>query len=316
MQTVFNLFLANLAVADLLFVVLSLFNVIKFSMGSEWVFGNVFCKFYAVVLETSFTGSVCTLAVVAIERYITICKPHIFKRTMKHAVIACVCVWILSILVCAPLWYGSKVSLNSKGKNGCHNTGWTKQVRLIFYIVHTVFLYCLPLVIICFSHVCIAKVLVKRKSQKLTNLNVSFNNEQLQDEVTNSTCNIVDNLNHKEDLKRLRSEQARNEKIIRLLLIIFLTFAVIWTPYIVTRIYIYSGHFIAEIVIRTFQVLILSSTGINFIIYSTVNPAFRKAFKALLCPAKLQRPTKTNPKKYEEDSKDSTAIESVSQSKH
>ena len=100
-----------------------------------------------------------------------------------------------------------------------------------------------------------------------------------------------DELNNRENFKRMKAESARNAKIIRLLVIVIAVFTVVWTPYIIIRIIVFSGIIINSFVYRGGQLLILSSTGVNFIIYSIVNPAFRKCFKDLLttCLCRMQR---------------------------
>ncbi|XP_074641451.1 alpha-1A adrenergic receptor-like, partial [Tubulanus polymorphus] len=101
-----NIFIVNLAVADLLLGT----AVLPFSASKEvinyWAFGQTFCDIWAAVDVLCCTASIMSLCVISIDRYIGVTRPlqHSTIMTEKRAIIIVLCVWIASIAICvAPL---------------------------------------------------------------------------------------------------------------------------------------------------------------------------------------------------------------------
>ena len=74
----------------------------------------------------------------------------------------------------------------------------------------------------------------------------------------------------------------RNLAVIKLIEVVTMSFFVLWTPFICLRLIKYSGVEVDEMLWRGCQLLIFSTTAVNFIIYSFMSPMFREAFKTIL----------------------------------
>ncbi|KAH9498355.1 hypothetical protein Btru_008079 [Bulinus truncatus] len=92
-----NLFLANLAVADLCVGIFCVLPSMVRLVADQWYFGNVLCKFSKFIENMNLTMSMLLLEVIAVERYIAINAPlevrHLFSQNKLYfaqAVIWCV----------------------------------------------------------------------------------------------------------------------------------------------------------------------------------------------------------------------------------
>ncbi|XP_064630432.1 alpha-1A adrenergic receptor-like [Lineus longissimus] len=101
-----NIFIVNLAVADLLLGTI----VLPFSASKEivnyWAFGQTFCDIWAAVDVLCCTASIMSLCVISLDRYIGVTRPlqHSSIMTEKRAILIVLAVWILSTAISvAPL---------------------------------------------------------------------------------------------------------------------------------------------------------------------------------------------------------------------
>ena len=82
MRTRTNMFLCNLAVADLLCTVICM----PFSLGTvihgDWIFGDIFCQINSFSMPLFFVASIHTLMYISIHKYISIIHPfsHVLGR--------------------------------------------------------------------------------------------------------------------------------------------------------------------------------------------------------------------------------------------
>lgn len=104
--------LFNLALSDLLFVLmLPLFS--HYSMtGGQWIFGDFMCRFASGSHNTGFYCSIFFMVVMTIDRYIVII--HTYKlarfRTLRAGVILSVVVWMLSFGISLPVFIFTNVN--------------------------------------------------------------------------------------------------------------------------------------------------------------------------------------------------------------
>ena len=98
MRTRTNMFLCNLAVADLLCSVV----VMPFSLGTvlngDWVFGDTFCQINGFTMVLFFAASIHTLMYISIHKYISIIHPfsHVLGRVKISLMIGKICLCGLS----------------------------------------------------------------------------------------------------------------------------------------------------------------------------------------------------------------------------
>ena len=107
LQTVTNVYLANLAVADLMFGMINLpimtYNIILFIISDPFSYkpNKYECLTYASLWHLFFMVTVLSLFGVSCERYIAVLRPlyHATSVTMRRVVISVLIIWITSIFV-------------------------------------------------------------------------------------------------------------------------------------------------------------------------------------------------------------------------
>ncbi|XP_008590956.1 PREDICTED: G-protein coupled receptor 84 [Galeopterus variegatus] len=106
LRTHFNLLIANLTLADLLYcTLLQPFSVDTY-LHLHWRSGATFCRVFGLLLFTSNSVSILTLCLIALGRYLLIAHPKLFPRVFssKGIVLALVGTWVVGMASFAPLW--------------------------------------------------------------------------------------------------------------------------------------------------------------------------------------------------------------------
>ncbi|XP_047351516.1 uncharacterized protein LOC124949830 [Vespa velutina] len=105
MQTATNYYLFNLAISDLLLLVLGLPNELSiFWEQYPWQLGLCMCKLRAFVSEMSSYASVLTIVAFSLERYLAICHPlHLYTMSgLKRPVRFILGVWLVALIFAIP----------------------------------------------------------------------------------------------------------------------------------------------------------------------------------------------------------------------
>ena len=104
LRTVTNIFIVNLACADLL---LGIF-VLPFSATLEvldvWVFGVIWCRVWLAVDVWLCTASIFNLCCISLDRYLAITRPMKYPALMssKRGKILVLLIWVISFIICFP----------------------------------------------------------------------------------------------------------------------------------------------------------------------------------------------------------------------
>lgn len=104
LQTVANIFVLNLAVSDLTFLITLPMWAATTAMGYHWPFGGLLCKATAALVVFNLYTSVFFLTALSIDRYLAIVQPVESRRyrTVGYAWLTCILVWMVSLLLSLP----------------------------------------------------------------------------------------------------------------------------------------------------------------------------------------------------------------------
>ncbi|XP_068931200.1 C-X-C chemokine receptor type 1 [Petaurus breviceps papuanus] len=152
-RTVTDIYLLNLAIADLLFA-LSL-PLWAASKVKGWIYGKSLCKFVSLLKEVNFYSGILLLACISVDRYLAIVHATRALTQKRHWVkFICMGIWGLSLLLSMPiLFFREAVKSEYYGFVCYENFGNdTEKWRMILRILPQSFGFALPLLVMIFCY--------------------------------------------------------------------------------------------------------------------------------------------------------------------
>lgn len=146
MQTVTNLYILNLAIADELFVIGIPFLIVTAHL-EYWTFGSFMCKLYLIVTSLNQFTSSMFLAVLSADRYIAVCHP-ISSAKLRTPVISrlvAVTAWMVSALMIVPVFMYANI-LEVHGIKNC-NMFWPENMEQLFMVYSFFMAFAIPVVL-------------------------------------------------------------------------------------------------------------------------------------------------------------------------
>nr|AJO26971.1 G-protein-coupled chemokine receptor [Lumpy skin disease virus] len=119
-KTIQDMFLLNLTLSDLIFVLVFPFNLYD-SIAKQWSLGDCLCKFKAMFYFVGFYNSMSFITLMSIDRYLAVVHPvkSMPIRTKRYGIVLSMVVWICSTIESFPimLFYETKKVI---GITYCH----------------------------------------------------------------------------------------------------------------------------------------------------------------------------------------------------
>ncbi|CAC5360094.1 GPR83 [Mytilus coruscus] len=262
MHTVTNLFIANMAISDLLLAFINVPLNIARNLMNEWTLGSFLCHLFNYSLKVSVYVSTFTLTAIALDRQRVLLYPLHPRMTRKRGMFVLAFIWLLSI--CFSLPFGiytnvKEINMITYKVKRCWSSYPSNKWEQYLTIATILFQYFIPLVVITCTYGRIVHKLWIR-----THLGVVTENQ------------------------RLMQIQAKR-KSIKLLVAVVAVFAISWMP--LNLYYILADHHPNTKVFHpdtnTFFVchwIAISSSCINPFLYCWMNPAFSTVIaKRLQC---------------------------------
>nr|BAO01050.1 neuropeptide GPCR A1 [Nilaparvata lugens] len=281
MQTVTNMYIVNLAVADECFLIGIPFLIATMSL-QLWPFGKIMCKFYMTTTSINqFTSSI-FLTIMSADRYVAVCHPISAPkmRTPFISKVVSATAWTASALLMIPIFMYASLMNDGQVNMSC-NILWPESENLsgqtAFTLYSFVLGFALPLLLIfCFY------VMVIRKLKTVGPKNKS------------------------------KEKKKSHRKVTKLVLTVITVYVCCWLPYWITQMSLIftepnkcQSRFVVTVFLLT-GILCYSNSAMNPILYAFLSDNFKKSFlKACTCAAgkdvsriKLQINTIINLLKY------------------
>ncbi|XP_071753704.1 vertebrate ancient opsin [Centroberyx gerrardi] len=244
-----NAIIFSLAVSDLMIALCGSLIVTITNYQGSFFLGNGFCIFQGFAVNYFGLVSLCTLTLLAYERYNVVCKPKAgFKLSMRRCIVGLLFVWVFCLFwAVAPLLGWS--SYGPEGVQTSCSLGWEERSwsNYSYLICYTVFCFIIPVAVIIY---CYSKV--------LTSMN---------------------KLNRSVELLGGRPSLQENEHVIRMVLAMIIAFFVCWLPYTVLSVVVVVDPelYIPPLLATMPMYFAKTSPVYNPIIYFLTNKQFRDA---------------------------------------
>ncbi|KAE8624944.1 hypothetical protein XENTR_v10006101 [Xenopus tropicalis] len=248
-----NYILVNLAIANLLVTIFG--SSVSFSNNVVGYFfmGKTMCEFEGFMVSLTGIVGLWSLAILAFERYLVICKPMgDFRFQQKHAILGCSFTWVWSFIWTSPPLFGWCSYVPEGLRTSCGPNWYTGGTNNNSYIM-ALFLTCfiMPLSTIIFSY---------------SNLLMALRAVAAQQKDSETT-------------------QRAEKEVTRMVIAMVLAFLICWLPYASFAVVVAVNK---DVVIEPTVASLPSyfsktATVYNPIIYVFMNKQFRNCLMTLLC---------------------------------
>ena len=250
-----RIFLLNLSVSDFCVGLISCLPTVYSAITEYWPYGAVWCQISGIFHGTSCAISIWSLSMVAVDRYLAICKPmsYVAWKSSRKAYIVIGCLWVFA--------FGSFTTpCLTKPDYIYYQFGKVENICGLFWeykwfcIMTTFYIPILSGSILVYTNVKIIRTMVTR----------------------NARLNEID---HRSSVQRNQGKYA-----IKLLLMTSSIFFVAWGPYVVdVLLYSFIDGYRAPEKLRFFLMWIANSNSfMNVITLSVIYRCFRKEVNRLM----------------------------------
>lgn len=258
-----NLFILSLAFSDILMALLCMpFSAGVFIQG-RWVYGQFVCQLQGVAFFVLVFVSLETMALVAVNRYVSVTKPAVYRRifTRRRSLKMIIFIWLLCVAYVA-LFAGLNwpAFAFDAGKAICHIKISDRAYRTAWNVITIVIFALLPMATLFHCYWRVLKSVRRHNAETLRSLRA---------------CSLHGNARALEDIK-----------ISKLILGLIAGFACCWIPsYGIAYTKLVYPPIAEQRLPQTLWVfLVFSSSAINSVIYGILNRTFRAGIlKMITC---------------------------------
>lgn len=165
-----SIYMANLALADLLFVIWIPLKIDYHFKGNDWTYGEPLCKVLVAFFYGNMYCSILFIACLSVQRYWVVAHPLSQQRkNTRLAVGVCVAIWAFIWLTTTPLYlYDHTAQLRDPKVTTCHDVNAIKdplnpfplvQLPYFYFIFMGLVVFLVPCVVIVVAYVLLLRAL-------------------------------------------------------------------------------------------------------------------------------------------------------------
>lgn len=169
LKTMTDMYLVNLAIADLLFLATLPFWATDAVHG--WTYGTPACKLVSAIYKINFFSSMLLLTCISVDRYVAIVQATKFKNSKRERLfqskLVCMGVWVLAAALSLPEFIFAKAKETHEGDTNCVMVFWFNQnnhTKILVLFIQICMGFCLPLLVMIFCYTVIIHTLLQSKN--------------------------------------------------------------------------------------------------------------------------------------------------------
>ncbi|CAM2116682.1 rhodopsin [Caretta caretta] len=258
LRTPLNYILLNLAFANLFMVFGGFTTTMYTSMHGYFIFGTTGCNIEGFFATLGGEIALWSLVVLAIERYVVVCKPMSnFRFSETHALMGIIFTWVMALACSAPPLFGWSRYIPEGLQCSCGIDYYTLKPEVhnesfvvYMFVVH----FLIPLIIISFCYgrlVCTVKEAAAQQQESATT-------------------------------------QKAEREVTRMVIIMVIAFLICWVPYasVAFHIFTHQGSDFGPVFMTIPAFFAKSSAIYNPVIYIVMNKQFRNCMITTICCGK------------------------------
>ncbi|XP_066514541.1 melanin-concentrating hormone receptor 2-like [Hoplias malabaricus] len=169
-KTVPDVYVGNLAIADLVHVTVMPFLIHQWARGGHWVFGSSLCTIISSMDNCNQVACAAVMTAMSLDRYLALVHPFrlMSLRTRSRTIRINLCVWVMSLVLVLPAWLHSKVIRFRDGLESC-SLNLVSPREVLWYTLYqtmTSFFLPLPLIFTCYVLILVYTWRMYRKNKQ------------------------------------------------------------------------------------------------------------------------------------------------------
>ncbi|GAA6108421.1 C-C chemokine receptor type 9a [Tachysurus ichikawai] len=169
LKTMTDVYLLNLALADLLFLCTLPLWAVDAMKG--WSFGTALCKGTSALYKINFFSSMFLLTCISVDRYISIVQSTKAQNSKELRLtcskVVCVFVWVLAIILSIPEFIFARTKVDFEGNHFCTMVYWNNEnnhTKILVLALQISMGFCIPLLVMIYCYSVIIRTLLKAKN--------------------------------------------------------------------------------------------------------------------------------------------------------